>query len=79
LKVHRADDEYVCHISVKVSVQRGRASPKSLFRWFLITLGGAGRNRTADEGFADPCLATWPPRPLIVSLGRRSAFLQHSE
>ena len=24
--------------------------------------GGAGRNRTADEGFADPCLATWLPR-----------------
>ena len=24
--------------------------------------GGAGRNRTADEGFADPCLPTWLPR-----------------
>ena len=24
--------------------------------------GGAGRNRTADKGFADPCLTTWPPR-----------------
>jgi hypothetical protein len=23
---------------------------------------GAGRNRTADKGFADPCLTTWRPR-----------------
>ena len=25
-------------------------------------VGGAERNRTADEGFADPCLTTWLPR-----------------
>src|SRR5262249_5575578 len=29
------------------------------FRYF----GGARRNRTADEGFADLCLTTWLPRP----------------
>src|SRR5207302_6751593 len=23
--------------------------------------GGTGRNRTADQGFADPCLTTWLP------------------
>ncbi len=27
-----------------------------------VIFGGAGRNRTADKGFADPCLATWLPR-----------------
>jgi hypothetical protein len=47
------------------------------FGGFSVTFGGAGRNRTADEGFADPCLATWPPRPLLFSFGRRSALLQH--
>ena len=26
-------------------------------------LGGAGRDRTADKGFADLCLTTWRPRP----------------
>jgi hypothetical protein len=26
-------------------------------------IGGARRNRTADEGFADLCLTTWRPRP----------------
>jgi hypothetical protein len=25
--------------------------------------GGAGRDRTADKGFADLCLTTWRPRP----------------
>ena len=25
-------------------------------------IGGAGRNRTAVKGFADPCLTTWRPR-----------------
>src|SRR5581483_1467211 len=28
--------------------------------------GGDGGNRTHDEGFADPCLATWPRRRAIV-------------
>jgi hypothetical protein len=27
-----------------------------------LLIGGAGRNRTADKGFADPCLTTWLPR-----------------
>src|SRR5271157_6387068 len=30
--------------------------------------GGARRNRTADEGFADPCLATWLPRQTLCDL-----------
>src|SRR5580698_5156261 len=29
--------------------------------------GGAGRNRTADKGFADLCLTTWRPRRLLVA------------
>ena len=29
-------------------------------------VGGAERNRTADEGFADPCLTTWLPRHLFL-------------
>lgn len=32
---------------------------------FPVIFGGAGRNRTADKGFADPCFATWLPRPLL--------------
>jgi hypothetical protein len=28
----------------------------------MYFVGGARRNRTADEGFADPCLTTWLPR-----------------
>src|SRR6266481_205177 len=28
--------------------------------------GGAERNRTADEGFADPCLTTWLPRHPVL-------------
>ena len=27
-------------------------------------IGGAGRDRTADKGFADLCLTTWRPRPV---------------
>ena len=30
--------------------------------------GGARRNRTADMGFADPCLTTWRPRPIATEL-----------
>src|SRR6202050_4385447 len=30
-------------------------------------VGGAGRNRTADKGFADLCLTTWRPRRLLVA------------
>ena len=52
----------------------GEPSPAQLESPGTSTVfGGAGRNRTADEGFADPCLATWPPRLLLFSLGRRSA------
>ncbi len=29
-------------------------------------VGGAERNRTADEGFADPCLTTWLPRHPVL-------------
>jgi hypothetical protein len=32
--------------------------------------GGAGRNRTADKGFADLCLTTWRPRPCCKELIR---------
>ena len=31
-----------------------------------LKFGGAERNRTADEGFADPCLATWLPRHSVL-------------
>src|SRR5579859_7522331 len=37
--------------------QRGKRKAK---------VGGAERNRTADEGFADPCLTTWLPRHPVV-------------
>src|SRR5258706_8967028 len=30
---------------------------------FMGVIGGAGRGRTADKGFADLCLTTW--RPLL--------------
>jgi hypothetical protein len=38
-----------------------------VFGGFSVIFGGAGRNRTADKGFADPCLATWLPRPWLFS------------
>lgn len=28
-----------------------------------VCFGGDDRIRTGDQGFADPCLATWPRRP----------------
>jgi hypothetical protein len=31
------------------------------------SFGGARRNRTADMGFADPCLTTWRPRHPLCS------------
>jgi|HubBroStandDraft_5_1064220.scaffolds.fasta_scaffold109836_2 hypothetical protein len=31
-----------------------------------LKIGGAERNRTADEGFADPCLTTWLPRHPVL-------------
>jgi hypothetical protein len=31
-----------------------------------LEVGGAERNRTADEGFADPCLTTWLPRHPVL-------------
>jgi hypothetical protein len=31
-----------------------------------LKFGGAERNRTADEGFADPCLTTWLPRRPVL-------------
>ena len=38
-----------------------------------LPTGGTGRNRTADEGFADPCLTTWLPCHLLLvaSCGNR--------
>src|SRR6266852_6539715 len=33
-----------------------------LARSFMDVFGGAGRDRTADKGFADLCLTTWRPR-----------------
>src|SRR5271156_105750 len=34
--------------------------------------GGAGRNRTADKGFADLCLTTWRPRRMLVAEANHS-------
>ncbi len=34
----------------------------------LREIGGAGRNRTADKGFADLCLTTWRPRHRVKEL-----------
>lgn len=34
-------------------------------------IGGARRNRTADEGFADLCLPTWRPRPYGIVTGTK--------
>jgi hypothetical protein len=51
----------------------------NLRRWtcYLFSLqrgasdaGGTGRNRTADQGFADPCLTTWLPCPILSSTNR---------
>ena len=45
-------------------------------------IGGAGRNRTADKGFADLCLTTWRPRPtcdLVNSTRLRGETLTHEE
>src|SRR5579863_5953610 len=36
-----------------------------------LRLGGAGRDRTADKGFADLCLTTWRPRPRQKHSGER--------
>jgi hypothetical protein len=35
-------------------------------RWALLIqlAGGDDRIRTGDGGFADPCLTTWPRRPI---------------
>ena len=47
------------------------AGAMRLYHWLdLLTrdafarcrFGGAGRDRTADKGFADLCLTTWRPR-----------------
>src|SRR5579863_1813087 len=37
-----------------------------------IENGGAGRNRTADKGFADLCLTTWRPRRLLLAEANHS-------
>lgn len=37
-------------------------------------LGGPERNRTAVEGFADPCLTTRPPDPLASLSGRARSW-----
>src|ERR1700739_2247116 len=43
----------------------------------LKNVGGARRNRTADNGFADHCLTTWRPRHRIKgSEGRRPRSLR---
>src|SRR5271157_5842839 len=44
---------------------RDRDHRRGRFLWFALT-GGAGRNRTADRGFADLCLTTWLPRRCSV-------------
>ena len=40
----------------------------------IFLFGGATRIRTGDEGFADPCLTTWPWRRIsyfnIIARGR---------
>jgi hypothetical protein len=53
-----------------------------VFATVVLKFGGAGRDRTADKGFADLCLTTWRPRrrnlpdntitPLASVLGHRS-------
>lgn len=45
--------------SILVSAERGQAPGG---REQVEEFGGARRNRTADKGFADPCLATWLSR-----------------
>ena len=37
--------------------------------------GGAGRNRTADKGFADLCLTTWRPRRSLGKYLRRDSII----
>src|ERR1700687_2114627 len=44
--------------SQRVELAAHRKSP----RWRAKKFGGARRNRTADNGFADHCLTTWRPR-----------------
>jgi hypothetical protein len=48
--------------SESVSSRRPRRFRPETLTHTSDEFGGAGRNRTADEGFADLCLATWLPR-----------------
>src|SRR5271163_763622 len=45
----------------KFSLFRG-GEAKTLYGRTIEYFGGAGRDRTADKGFADLCLTTWRPR-----------------
>ena len=54
-----------------VDVECGRPVTAS----FVVTFfGGAGRDRTADKGFADLCLTTWRPRPRHKCRGGQLRF-----
>jgi hypothetical protein len=60
------------------SVQNKRNAATDLKRAARLSQrknGGAGRNRTADKGFADLCLTTWRPRPCCKELIRRAEKL----
>jgi hypothetical protein len=42
-----------------------------MIRTGVLYLEGDGRNRTDDEGFADPCLTTWRRRHTRASIAER--------
>ena len=61
---------------VTLTPRAGKQTPISTVAWRPLThslpvpapyikVGGAGRIRTADKGFADLCLTTWPRRRML--------------
>ena len=53
------------------AIRRAYSAPKrkkSTQAGALFAFGGATRIRTGDEGFADPCLTTWPWRHIQNAL-----------
>ena len=42
--------------------------------WCPVLFGGATRNRTGDEGFADLCLTAWLWRRIQLGMGIDSLF-----
>ena len=48
----------------QMSTSRDRKKPQNT-EVFGASFGGATRNRTGDEGFADPCLTAWPWRRML--------------